>query len=78
MRRLLGVVSILLFTTSIIAQIDNCYTSRVTRGDSLFSLKKFEDAIVYYNEATYCVDKPDDLSELKKKIRQTENEINKL
>ena len=78
MRRLLGIVSILLFSNSIIAQIDNCYTSRVTRGDSLFSLKRFEDAKVYYNEATFCVDKPDDLSELKKKIRQTENEINKL
>lgn len=77
MRRFIGILSVVLGSISLFAQNDNCYAYRVAEGDSLFAIRMYTGALEYYKAATSCVNKPDDLSELNKKISRTENEIKK-
>lgn len=77
MKRSYILLAILICCTSLFAQIDNCFSDRVAKGDSLFSSKKYEDALDYFVEAKSCVKKPDDLSILNEKIKKAKKEIDK-
>ena len=77
MKRLYWILCGFLFCNSISAQIDDCFADRVANGDSLFSIRNYEAALDYFNAAKSCVNQPEDLSELNKKINKTKNEIKK-
>ncbi len=78
MPKFIGLILSSLFSLSIYAQTVNCYAIQVAKGDSLFSLKMYDEAKLLYEEAKHCMDMPDDLSELDKKLSRTIYEINKL